>query len=149
MSATLRFNPDDKTDEAEPRIGMAPLVDIVLLLICFYLLVMQSMQARTDDRIELPKIAGDLTTELAPAELVLNINVQGVVSLNGQVIEPDSISDVLRGERARAAEAGQAVNVVIRADGRQRYAMLDAALAACRDAGMGVVTIRSTEGRER
>lgn len=148
MSEPLSFN-HAPADESAPHIGMAPLVDIVLLLICFYLLVMQSMQARTDDRIELPRMANNMTTELTPSELVVNITAEGALSLNGQPVEPGDLQALLQHERQRAAEAGEALNVVVRADGRQRYGMLDMALAACRDAGMGVVTVRAAEGRPR
>lgn len=148
MSASLSF--DQQVDDSDsPRIGMAPLVDIVLLLICFYLLVMQSMQARADDKIELPQMVNNQTTKIMPAELVVNINVDGEISLNGRVVMPGDLRDALAGERLRAAEGGQGINVVVRADGRQRYGMLQAALSACRDAGLGVVTIRATEGRPR
>lgn len=148
MSATLTFDRDE-ADEARPHIGMAPLVDIVLLLICFYLLVMQSMQARTDDKIMLPEMTNNQATELIPAELVVNINTEGLVTLNGQAVAIEDLAGVLADERVRAAQTGQEINAVVRADGRQRFGMLDAALRACRDAGLGVVTIRATEGRPR
>lgn len=148
MSEPLSFN-HAPADDSAPHIGMAPLVDIVLLLICFYLLVMQSMQARTDDRIELPRMANDMTTELTPSELVVNITAEGTLNLNGQPAELGDLQEQLQRERVRASEAGEALNVVVRADGRQRYGMLDAALAACRDAGMGVVTVRAEEGGPR
>lgn len=146
MSTRLSFSHDDP-DEARPHIGMAPLVDIVLLLICFYLLVMQSMQNRTDDQIELPEMVNNQTTDMAPAELVVNINAAGSVSLNGEQVEMDNLEGLLQAERRRAQAAGRGLHVVVRADGRQRYGLLDAALNACRDAGLGVVTIRATEGR--
>ena len=148
MSEPLSFN-HAPADESAPHLGMAPLVDIVLLLICFYLLVMQSMQARTDDRIELPRMANNMTTEMTPSELVVNITAEGMLSLNGQPVEPGDLRELLQLERRRAAEAGEALNVVVRADGRQRYAMLQSTLVACRDAGMGVVTVRAAEGRPR
>ncbi len=125
---------------------MAPLVDIVLLLICFYLLVMQSMQARTDDAIQLPTMANLSTVEPIPAELVLNISAEEVLNLNGADIDPGALVGLLEQERLRAAQAGQELNVVVRADARQRYRMLATALDACREAGMGVVTIRVTQG---
>jgi len=142
----MDFNQND-ADDARPHIGMAPLVDIVLLLICFYLLVMQSMQSRTDDQIELPKMANHETAEVAPAELVVNIDAQGVFNLNGEAIEPTSLGGYLQSERERAQISGAQLNVVIRADGRQHYGLLDAALNACREAGLPGATIRTTEGR--
>lgn len=146
MSEPLSFS-HNSADESAPHIGMAPLVDIVLLLICFYLLVMQSMQARTDDRIELPKMMNNMTTEVAPSELVVNITSEGALDLNGEPVEPGDLQSLLQREKLRASAAGQGLNVVVRADGRQRYGMLDRALAACRDAGLGVVTVRAAEGK--
>lgn len=148
MSKSLSFN-TEQADEDQPRIGMAPLVDIVLLLICFYLLVMQSMQARADDQIKLPAMANHLTEEQAPAELVLNIHADGTMRLNGEAIDPGALVGVIHHEQQRAAETGQDITMVIRADGRQHYGMLDAAMSACREAGMRVVTIRTTEDRTR
>lgn len=148
MSQSLSFN-KEQADDAEPRIGMAPLVDIVLLLICFYLLVMQSMQARTDDRIELPRMSNNQTTKVAPAELVVNITAEGSVNLNGETVSSGELARLLRGERQRAEDAGQGLSVVVRADGRQRYGMLDDALKACREAGLSTVTIRAMESRPR
>ena len=142
----MNFNQND-ADAARPQIGMAPLVDIVLLLICFYLLVMQSMQSRTDDQIDLPQMANNETSEVVPAELVVNIDETGKINLNGVPVELASLSDTLIAERSRATASGARLNVVIRADGRQSFGLLDAALAACRDAGLPGATIRATEGR--
>ncbi len=146
MSDQLNFNSND-ANEDDPHIGMAPLVDIVLLLICFYLLVMQSMQSRVDDRIELPSMANNQTSEVAPAELVVNIDTSGEINLNGERVELGGLGDYLLAERGRAEITGAQLNVVIRADGRQSYGLLDAALNACRDAGLPGATIRATEGR--
>lgn len=148
MSVPLSFL-NDQVGDAGPRIGMAPLVDIVLLLICFYLLVMQSMQARTDDQIILPMMANNQTSELTPAELIVNITAEGVMSLNGLAVEPRELRGLLQREQQRVADTGQGLNVVLRADGRQRYRMLDAAMKACREAGLSTVTIRATEGRPK
>ena len=146
MNVKLNLNPSD-ADDANPRIGMAPLVDIVLLLICFYLLVMQSMQSRADDQIELPRMANNQTSEVAPAELVINIDTSGQINLNGEQISLTSLGDYLLAERSRAEKAGDQINVVIRADGRQSYRPMRAALLACRDAGLPGAIIRATEGQ--
>ncbi len=146
MSARLDFNHED-ADAAHPHIGMAPLVDIVLLLICFYLLVMQSMQSRTDDQIKLPTMVNNETSDVIPAELIVNIDAAGSINLNGAPVDLDGLEALLRSERSRAEASGAGLNVVIRADGRQSYGLLDAAMGACRDAGLRGVTIRATEGR--
>jgi biopolymer transport protein ExbD len=142
----MNFN-SEGADTAAPHIGMAPLVDIVLLLICFYLLVMQSMQSRADDQINLPKMANNETSDVAPAELVVNIGATGTINLNGTPVDMDGLGALLRSERSRAEASGAGLDVVIRADGRQSYGLLDAALGACRDAGLQGAIIRTTENR--
>ena len=134
-------------DEARPHIGMAPLVDIVLLLICFYLLVMQSIQSHVDENVELPRVANNQTTEVKPAELVINIDAAGGITFNGRGVDDAALRNLLHAEQAKSLESGRPVSAVIRADARQRYDLLDDALAACRDAGIAAVTVRTQEIR--
>lgn len=145
-SVALDFAAAD-ADEAHPHIGMAPLVDIVLLLICFYLLVMQSIQNHVDKRVELPVVSHNRTTDIQPAELVINIDTEGTTTLNGQPVDEAALWRLLQIEQDRALDSGQPLRVVIRADARQRFEVLDSAMAVCREAGISTVIVRTQERR--
>ncbi len=147
MTDTLRFQPDDA--ESPPHLGMAPLVDIVLLLICFYLFVMQSIQSRAEATIDLPAVYHAPAVAAEPAELVLNLDADGTITLNGQTLTLGALPSALTTELARAADQEQQLALVVRADRSQTYGRLDAVLETCREAGLGAVTLRTTQERNR
>ena len=136
----------ESRDEAAPRLGMAPLVDIVLLLICFYLLVMRSIDSHVDDTVVLPLVTAEEALDILPAELVVNRDEHGVISLNGATVDIGTLLSLLTIELGRAAEAGRDLRVVIRADARQPYGALDEILEVCKQAGAGSITLRTRLG---
>lgn len=132
------------TNSRPPKLAMAPMVDIVLLLICFYLLVAKTTQDQEDPNIELPKIVSEQAFEERPAELIVNVHTDDRVVVNGQALEMDALRTLLAGEQAKAVRDDRQVLVVVRADKRQRYGLLDEVLKTCREAGMGQVLLRAT-----
>lgn len=133
--------------EDTPVLRIAPLVDIVLLLICFYLVVSRSIQTHDDPQVQLPHMAKQRTMTTQPAEMVINLRQDGSVIVNARVVDMPALADLLRREQQRATANEQNLDVVIRADQRQRYHRLDDLLDACRRAGLGQVVFRSTEER--
>ncbi|MEM7627733.1 MAG: biopolymer transporter ExbD [Planctomycetota bacterium] len=141
---TLRYT--SAKEEAPPPLGMAPLVDIVLLLICFYLFVMQSIQSQAEETIDLPQIRSEATQELMPAELTINLDAAGVIKLNGVAVDDETLPTLLSAEQAKALDTGQRLQVVVRADRRQSFERLDAVMSACREVGFASVSVRSVQG---
>ena len=142
MTTPLRFHAEQ--DEAPPRLAMAPLVDIVLLLICFYLFVMRSIQSHADPTVALPRMLTDRAVATVPAEVVINLDGVGKLTVNGEAVDLARLDLRLEADRAAALTGGQRLDVVVRADRSLPYAALDEVLAACRAAGIGAVSIRST-----
>jgi len=141
--ASLSFQPP--VSEARSGIGVAPLVDIVFLLICFYLFVTQSIQANEDPLIQLPVITNRSLADEQPAELVVNVAADGSISLNNRLVPLDKLRSVLNDQQVRATADGRPLTVVIRVDRRQRYRRFDQVLAACRQASHSPVLMRVTE----
>ena len=144
MTTALRYTL--AKEETPPPLGMASLVDIVLLLICFYLFVMQSIQSQAEQTIDLPQLASDRTRDMIPAELTLNLGAGGGIMLNGARVSDDRLPALLSAQNVRALEQNMRLQVVVRADRRQRFERLDAVLAACREAGLSAVSVRSVQG---
>lgn len=134
------------SDDPVPVFGVAPLVDIVLLLIAFYLLVMKTMDARTDTAIDLPTAQLATAAELAPAELITNLRADGSILINTIPVADADLVPHLATERARAADAGQVLRLVIRADRSQPFGRLDELMTAARDAGIGAIAVRTQTG---
>lgn len=125
---------------------MAPLIDIVFLLICFYLLVSQLIQHQRDPSVQLPAMVSPVAQVEAPAEIVINLRADGKITIDGRPVPLETLVAVIAGELKRHEAAGTALRVVVRADKRQRFARLDEVLAACREAGLPQVIWRSKKG---
>lgn len=137
----LRFG--EAVADDSPRLSMAPLVDIVLLLVCFYLLVSRAVQTHEDPEILLPEMAEQRTQDQAPAELVINLREDGALRINQQPVPLEELPLLLQAEQARH-DSGE-IAVTIRADGRQRYGQLQQILRICREVGIAAVVLRASE----
>ena len=140
---TLQFGTD--TAKAEATVQMAPLIDIVFLLICFYLLVAQLITTQSDPTVQLPTMTSPLAAREQPAELVINLRDDGAVLVNNQTLDPGELRALLS---ASLADGDQSLRVVIRADRRQRYRQLHEILAICRQLNVRQVILRA-QGGER
>lgn len=140
-STPIRFGP-----AAPPRplsVGMAPMVDIVLLLICFYLLVAKNIQDQDDPDVKVPVVTADIARDEMPAEMVINVYQDGRLSLNARPTDLEALEATLATERDAAARRGAALAVVVRADRRQSFGLLDEVMTACRRAGLTQVLLRA------
>ena len=140
---SLNFNGHRKAGGA--IIGFAPLVDIVLLLICFYLFVTKSIQEHDDPSVQLPTMTSQVAEQPMPAEIVINLRADDKLVINNATVETSQLPGLLATERERAMALGKPVNIVVRADRRQRYGRLDDVLDACRRAGFARLILRATE----
>jgi biopolymer transport protein ExbD len=129
-------------------IRMAPLIDIVFLLICFYLLVAELIRSQKDPTVALPAMAHAAAGEEVPAEVVVNLRADATVTVNGVEVA-ERLTRLLRAERAKAARTSQPFRVVVRADRRQRFGRLDEVLVACKRAGLATIVFRAREVRLR
>ncbi len=143
--ASLSF--DRHGEEPRTVIGVAPLVDIVLLLISFYLIVSNSIRSYEDPAVELPRMSSELVGDEVPAELVINLRADDTLTVNRVAVPLDGLTELLSSERERGTARGESLRVVIRADRRQRFERLNRVLEACRDAGITSTLLRAIEER--
>lgn len=140
---TLQFG--GTAARAEASVQMAPLIDIVFLLICFYLLVAQLITTQSDPAVQLPTMTSPLAATEQPAEVVVNLREDGTVLVNNQPLSLDALRAMLS---ASLADSDQPLRVVIRPDRRQRYQRLGEILAICRELNVAQVILRA-QGGER
>lgn len=139
----LQFSaPESPGDVA---LQVAPMIDIVFLLICFYLFVGQMVSSTHDSAVNLASMTNQIAAAEMPAELVVNLRQDGKVTVEGREVSPGSLSALLREQVSLASGNKQVLRVVVRADKRQRYASLDDVLKTCRDCGIDAVVFRTIE----
>ena len=132
----MRPRPLISAEQSSARVNVTPMIDIVMVLIVFYLLVGQLALDRRA-AITLPRTATgvDQTTEIDP--IVIGITADGDTTLNGQPIEPDRLPAQVSGILARDA----ATPVRVRADRDAPMRDLRPVLDTLRDLGVGGVEL--------
>jgi biopolymer transport protein ExbD len=138
----IRF--EHVTEHETIALQVAPMVDIVLFLICFFMLASEMVQGQKDRSVELPYMKSPLSAVETRAEIIVNLRPDGAVAVEGENLSLDSLAGLLAGESQRAHSRGRPLRVVVRADRRQRFAALDDVLGACRRAGLEQVVFRAT-----
>lgn len=113
-----------------PAVSMASLMDVIFLLLCFFVTSSVFSQWETEVSIALPTAKSATVPGRMPGEIILNLDKAGEVSVNGQKLTLQDVTARL--ERIARLYPGQPV--VIRADKTSSYETLMALIDACRAA---------------
>jgi biopolymer transport protein ExbD len=143
MKKSMRF--EKATDHDPVSLQVAPMVDIVMLLICFFMLATTLVQGQKDPAVLLPLMKSPLAASERRAEITINLRADGVITIDGRPVALESLQRLLAGEAQLASQESRPLRVVVRADRRQRFAALDDVLGACRRAGLAQVVFRAQE----
>ena len=122
-------------ESGELSFNMTPMIDVVFLLIIFFLV--SSHLAKQEAQMELPlpvADSGTLPVESESRRLTLNVIEDGSLLLAGRRVEPDQLqqrlTDALEGE----------FEVRLRSDRNVPYRLIEPILLACARAGIWNVT---------
>ena len=124
----------------KPRIEMLPLIDIVFLLLVFFIYAMLSMAVHRSMDLSLP----DSATAEVDKEVHLTVSVQqnGEIFLDKRKITPFELEMLLH-DRSGNAEAGSPVQVNLFADKALSYQELYRVLDIIRAAGISNVSLQA------
>lgn len=113
-----------------PRIDIVPLVDVLMVLIIFFLATMQFQDLRALN-VKLPRIetAG---SNLLQEEIVISINREGRFYLNGKITSTSKLSTFLDS----AAELPVKPKILVAADENTPIKFVTQVVDACRIAGL-------------
>ena len=115
-----------------PAVQMASLMDIVFLLLCFFVTSSVFSQWETEVAITLPTAKSATIPGRMPGEIILNLNADGKVSVNGHALSLEEVTKRL----TCIAENFPGQPVVIRADKTCSYETLMSLIDACRTANV-------------
>lgn len=118
--------------DAGVPIDMTPIIDIVFLLLTFFLIATTFQRAEREMNIALPFAATSGPVSAALRELVVNVAADGRMIVGGREMSPED----LRGLVSRAVEANPGQKVTIRGDRDATYASIVRALDICKGAGI-------------
>ncbi len=104
----------------EPEINVTSLIDVVLLLVVFFMLS-SNFSAEGRLRIRLPQASATASERAAGAGLVVTVSASGAYLVNGRELV-NSSADTLRAAVLKTAGDGaRSAPVTIRADGRATH----------------------------
>ena len=120
------------TDEA-PQLNLTPMIDVVFLLVIFFMAATQFTEVERAVEIELPDVPGDgVTVATVVQPRVVTVTSDGNLLLDGQATTTDELTEQLTAAVADAPE----LDVLILGDARSDFQHVASALAACRAAGV-------------
>ncbi len=111
---------------------MTSLMDVVFLLLCFFMTANEFARWETEVGITLPTAQSATIPGRMPGEIILNLNAKGDVTINGVKLTLAEVTARMQ----RIAENFPGQPVVIRADKASSYETLMSLIDACRTANV-------------
>ncbi len=130
----------------EPTINLTSMLDVVMLLIIFFMLATEFSEEERQYDVKLPTVADATALTGQPDEIVVNVSANGKMSVRAETVDLTELEAVMR--QATEKFAGQ--GVIIRGDGSGQYQHVMDAMSACRRAGVRNLSLahRPSEGAE-
>ena len=97
------------------RMNMTPMIDIVFLLLIFFMTVTQASRIK-EEQLELPQQEGSRDKETS--SLTINIRQDGQLVMLGRVLQLDRVLTLVNEELARVDNDPRRINIELRVDQR-------------------------------
>jgi len=123
-----------KTNEPDNGIAieLTPLIDMVFLLLIFFLVATTFHQTEREMQIALPAAASAGPISTALREIVINVDQDGQIIVSGRRIEPEDLQALV----TEAIAANPEQKVTVRGDRTTAYANIVRVLDICKGAGV-------------
>ncbi|MEM7783168.1 MAG: biopolymer transporter ExbD [Planctomycetota bacterium] len=131
-----------KRTSAIGSLSVTPLIDVVFLLLVFFLVTSRFSEEERSLDLTLPSVSEALPASFQPQELVINVDPQGRYYINGAFRQVEQVEQILR--RAKANNA-LTQTVVIRADRETEWEPIAIAFGLCKKTGIADYTIVTDE----
>jgi len=113
--------------EEEPGLPLTPLIDIIFLLLIFYISIGRIQQIEAQLSITIPTAESGEEIERSIGDIIVNVDAEGKLTVNYAEME----IEVLRRRLSRLAEISPGQSVIIRSDGATDWDDVVAVLDAC------------------
>ncbi len=120
-------------DDQEFEVPLTPLIDIIFILIVFFLVATTFYSEERDLKVQLPEGDQGTLVDAGDHSLVINIRGTGVIVINERLLTLDELAPRLT---AFANAKGDAATVEIRGDSEARHGVIMAVMNLCRQAGV-------------
>ena len=115
-----------------PGIQLAPLVDVLMLLLIFFLLTWNAARNENELDVKVPKATQAKEKSAPIGDVVVNVKTDGTVVVNRRMLTAPELTDMLRG----LVQLDENQAVVIRGDEGGAYKHVVGVLNICSEAGV-------------
>ena len=114
----------------QPTLNLTPMIDVVFLLIIFFMVATKFAERQRDIDLELPEVAAAGALTSAPKQRVVTVHADGQLALDRNKVSLAELTERLAATRREYPQT----SVVIRGDAACAFQHVAAALAACQEA---------------
>jgi len=118
--------------ESGAAIELTPLIDMVFLLLIFFLVATTFQQTEREMQIALPTAQSSAPISALVRDLVVNVAADGRVLVQGREVTVENLGQMVRDAASLNAEQ----KVTVRGDRRTPYANIVTVLDVCKTAGI-------------
>ena len=134
-----------KRSSVASTLSLTPLIDVVFLLLIFFLVTSEFEEEERRLDIVLPSATSAVPMTSKPREVVVDVDSQGLIYLHGQRTSLDELSRLLR----IAVESNPTnQTVVIRADRETAFQPVVSVMDVCNRTGVSDYSVTTQEGPE-
>lgn len=129
-----------RSEEDDPIVPMAPMIDIIFLLLIFF--ISTSIYARLENEISItvPSAEAAEPSRRLPNEIIINLTREGEIVINQQRLTLEQLEHRL----SRIAENTPGLSVIIRGDKNAVFGLAIDVLDACSKVGIWNVSFAAT-----
>ena len=141
----MRFSQRNRSKA--PALALTSMLDVIFLLLCFFVTVSVFSQWESEISIKLPNAKTAEAPERLPGEIIVNLAKDGGVSVNSVKLSLEELGARL----AKVAKFYPGQPVIIRADKEVRYEALVKLIDTCRASDIWNFSLATdgTEGEEK
>lgn len=136
----MQIRDDDGAEELV--LNLAPMIDIVFLLLIFFMVTTTFVEKEKEFGIDLPTAQSGDEASFEADEIVINLLRDGLIKLNGEEVSSGQLDALLQS----AAQANPGTPVTIRGDRGVVLQRVVAVMDSCRIAGLADIGLMNVDG---
>ena len=118
--------------DEQPTLNLTPMIDIVFLLIIFFMLGTKFTELERKIGLQIPEVTDSGVLTAAPEKKIVNVFRDGTITLDQTAVTLEELTSRLADARSQYSELG----VLIRGDAEGRFQRVAEVLNACKQAGI-------------
>ena len=118
--------------DEQPALNLTPMIDIVFLLIIFFMVGTKFTELERKIGLKVPEVADRGALSAAPQRRIINVYRDGDLTLDKTPVTLDELTTQLATARSQYSDLG----VLVRGDAQGEFQLVASVLNACKQAGI-------------